>query len=97
MLLFLGAHKLELTLPHTTTTSHSPQSGRGGTELRSPYCPLVMADCQNPSPGDHVQHLTGLLGELRPLPLIRRFRDFFPPFSLFLSFVVVIVVLVFGC
>lgn len=62
ILSFYRTHGIELTLPVLTTSLLKPlQRDSGGTQLRSPCCPLVMANCQNLCLNEHTQHLRALL------------------------------------
>lgn len=53
ILSFYSTRRLELTLPILTLTLSQTQSDSGGTQLRSPRCPLAMANCQNVCPNEH--------------------------------------------
>lgn len=81
-----STRRLELTLPILTLTLSQTQSDSGGTQLRSPRCPLAMANCQNVCPDEHAQHLRALLEKLRPPTLLRGFGGFFLASCHFLFF-----------
>lgn len=87
ILLFHSTRKLHLTLPVLTTTSQTPTEWQRWYTAQEPTLSfVVMANCQNLCPNEHAQHLTGLLGELRPPTLIRGVENYFSPLAFLFIF-----------